>query len=1213
MLVQTEGNQIASKIAKIQRAVDLKKDDRRVSLEGILSGTALALVFMLLEKPAIGAMLGRRRGGAIPEPGKINLGEFTTDVGDMPYWDLSTIGLGPEVKSEIHGGSINAGSSTIQAKPTAIENSKSNSKNRTNVFSSPIQPTSRNFGGIKSENTDNQRTESRKENPVEESTTGVPKLNPKTDRVPDPDPEPKYSSKTDIARIDPPLVDVYSVTEVVARTKSDIYDANAHNSGKTIGINKSIFSNNRSEEINNRSKDGMVFRQSKTVADARSTNASVNQELFNYGVNESSGRTENNKGNFIASVVEVNEICIKSGEKAAVNTTNQASAFNDSTWTGGEDSDRLQFETLMVNRIEGLGKSKQGDIDLNLKAIGVNQSQLSTINLKNNLFKDKTIKESDSNETIDPRIIEYSIDDGITWIKPHKEDVEEIHQPQTIAKLGELFVSDDGEWELKPFLDWDQEPIKIHYRTNREEMDAMELIGVSGEDKLHVLTAMTGAPNTGISEYDNKTIKTILSGLVIPINNKAQLLDNDSLDNMISLKNIDMISRGKGKTDYISGISPKIFNNIKGNDVITFTTNGNGVYADKPYYVKNVDKTEKTFQIGGDLSSESIIDFTETKKINAIFAPTHSATLHNPKVAESGYGIDLQFGCVDSLEESSVDVKIKAENIGIKDSIITMGDGDDEVEISSFMMEYLDADLATLGQVLNNKSLVLNNYSLYDTHLLMGPGNDLATLRGNIGGLVGTIVDVGTGENKLYINGSISGNTTFVIGQGINALNISGIEVNEDLEGNHNEIRYKANDGSSLSVTRKEYYGTEDGEYFKNRLNHDDNTWEIMSLSEHKWIDGFSGEDQILSSGKDNRDEIRLIGRTSDGLIDKLNDNSLQIIEANEQNRTEAFLINKEEKNIDITSSQNEGDKIEETEKSLTNEEVFILNSKAYGRSTYERAYESEDGTYSKIQKWEENNNNDTDQELVESGKGLIFETEFKNFETIDVQFSDDIVFMKNLGGLSGKLMMGEGVDTLDYSTWGREAIIDFGSNQASGIGTGYATSSVKDAYEGQGVTSVGKKSSFSGVDVVIGTPYEDHLSLKWTPWIEDGNTSFEFKAGEGADTYQFYGLDAEEGSQWMDSNSVPTLRDVDLDEGDRFEGFLGHEGQSLINATLLPIAPLEMLREGVTEEKEPFLGISNNDESYQLHAFGLDGTNQSRLIANLPGLNLKNDNSEVQ
>ena len=77
MLVQTEGNHIASKIAKIQRAVDLKKDDRRVSLEGILSGTALALVFMLLEKPAIGAMLGRRRGGAIPEPGKINLGEFS--------------------------------------------------------------------------------------------------------------------------------------------------------------------------------------------------------------------------------------------------------------------------------------------------------------------------------------------------------------------------------------------------------------------------------------------------------------------------------------------------------------------------------------------------------------------------------------------------------------------------------------------------------------------------------------------------------------------------------------------------------------------------------------------------------------------------------------------------------------------------------------------------------------------------------------------------------------------------------------------------------------------------------------------------------------------------------------------------------------------------------------------------------------------------------
>jgi hypothetical protein len=123
---------------------------------------------------------------------------------------------------------------------------------------------------------------------------------------------------------------------------------------------------------------------------------------------------------------------------------------------------------------------------------------------------------------------------------------------------------------------------------------------------------------------------------------------------------------------------------------------------------------------------------------------------------------------------------------------------------------------------------------------------------------------------------------------------------------------------------------------------------------------------------------------------------------------------------------------------------------------------------------------------------------------------------------------------------------------------------------------------------------------------VDDGNTSFEFSAGEGADTYQFYGLDAEEGSQWMDSSTVPTLRDVDLDGGDRFEGFLGLEGQSLINAKLLPIAPLEMLREGITEQNEPFLGISNNNENYQLHAFGLDEDNQSRLLANLPGLNIK-------
>jgi hypothetical protein len=72
------------------------------------------------------------------------------------------------------------------------------------------------------------------------------------------------------------------------------------------------------------------------------------------------------------------------------------------------------------------------------------------------------------------------------------------------------------------------------------------------------------------------------------------------------------------------------------------------------------------------------------------------------------------------------------------------------------------------------------------------------------------------------------------------------------------------------------------------------------------------------------------------------------------------------------------------------------------------------------------------------------------------------------------------------------------------------------------------------------------------------------------------------------------------------FEGVLDNQEKSIINATLIPIEPLAMLRAGVTEGDDPYLGISNDNVMHQLHALGLDGTNGSRLLANLPGFSTK-------
>jgi hypothetical protein len=86
---------ITSSFDHLQDVVTLKKDGRRISLEGVLTGAALGILLLyLLEEAAAAA--GRPSGAApIEEPEPADLGSFRTAVGSIPISPLEEVDLGP--------------------------------------------------------------------------------------------------------------------------------------------------------------------------------------------------------------------------------------------------------------------------------------------------------------------------------------------------------------------------------------------------------------------------------------------------------------------------------------------------------------------------------------------------------------------------------------------------------------------------------------------------------------------------------------------------------------------------------------------------------------------------------------------------------------------------------------------------------------------------------------------------------------------------------------------------------------------------------------------------------------------------------------------------------------------------------------------------------------------------------------------------------------
>jgi hypothetical protein len=412
---------------------------------------------------------------------------------------------------------------------------------------------------------------------------------------------------------------------------------------------------------------------------------------------------------------------------------------------------------------------------------------------------------------------------------------------------------------------------------------------------------------------------------------------------------------------------------------------------------------------------------------------------------QKDYGIDLDLPT--SKEAIQGNIRINSSAIGAdRGSVIDSGDGNDRIDILTAIDDYLEADLAPMHPQ-STITVDRNMVSLNQTILNSGAGDDFVVLRGDV---VDSTINLGSGINQLFLQGELKGNSQILSEQDYVFVQLP-------------------------LVRRSEV------------LTDDDDRWEISNLAEIQNVDGRAGNDTLVSSGQGNQDAVA------------------------------------------ITSTD----------------------------------------------------------------RGHIWSTGFESIESLDLGDADDIVLVKNLGGLSGQIHAGQGIDTLDFSESWRAAEVDLHTGTSSHIAKG-----------------------INSIEKVIGSDFDDAIILGWSPWLaeldEEGN-GYDITGGKGADTFTLLGLGADIPEQWNGTSGIPIFRDVDLDSGDRFAYSMDYNRDSVLMAEpnadhlsaakQLPIAPLETLRNGWQQDGYG-LGLAVNDGSHanpfsgELHLLGSDGPGTSRLVA---------------
>ncbi len=435
---------------------------------------------------------------------------------------------------------------------------------------------------------------------------------------------------------------------------------------------------------------------------------------------------------------------------------------------------------------------------------------------------------------------------------------------------------------------------------------------------------------------------------------------------------------------------------------------------------------------------------------------------------------------------------LNAKAVGLDNSVLDLGGGDDRVSIMTMIDEDLISDL---GSLYNDPftAIQLERVGLLQSSVLMGAGDDQLSVNGKV---IDSTIDLGSGNNTLILEGQVLGNSRILVGDG------------------SNQISFKAGLGGL--------------------------------------VQGGSGAD-LFSLGN-----LQLAGEIDGG-------GGLDALTAGVAFGNERELL-----------------------------QVDGLDAGNFGG------------------------------------------VRFRNVETVALGSGDDVTLLGLDGTLTGRLLGGDGLDRLEYSNWSTPVTVDLDRGAATGIGAGVAGSlaGFEQVLGGVGNDTLISSGAFAGID---GSDGDDVMFLRWSPWLGLGEAPLQIRGGAGSDLFVISGLEQAPPSSWDGVSGLPDLVDLNLNQTpgggigltDSI-GWLRNQAQAdgsvqqsferlttaglagIGDARLLPIAPLEQLLAGMSNDtRQLAIGLDSDGDSH-LVLLGSQGMGTSLRIANLPSPSLNAGSSSL-
>lgn len=283
--------------------------------------------------------------------------------------------------------------------------------------------------------------------------------------------------------------------------------------------------------------------------------------------------------------------------------------------------------------------------------------------------------------------------------------------------------------------------------------------------------------STGVAELDDATLSLIASNAAVV---SSQVFGGPSSDVYLlsarDLIRLGLISNGDADATLKSRTASLVNSNLidgGGNNLIVLQANsklnfiglGDSQRASLAFDLLTEGLRESVIALGQGNDSLSIIS-----GFQGGMGTLGLAAAQHPEDKTSALKFDLNDSSLDLADSHAWSFALNATAIGLQDSAIYTGAGNDDVMITTGIDDTLAADLGRLYSDPNTQ-LNLNRIGLLRSTVDLGSGDDRLRITGSV---IDSTINLGTGNNTLILEGDVIGSSRILSGPGQNQIVIDG-------------------------------------------------------------------------------------------------------------------------------------------------------------------------------------------------------------------------------------------------------------------------------------------------------------------------------------------------------------------------------------------------------------------------------------------------------